>query len=125
MQRASAGQCWVIDNAQGKLLATLTMSHPPSTAIQALTPIALGAHCAWLNQLAVCPHHRGQGLARQLWQQGLHWAASMRITRIGLDTAIPAQHLIQLYRGWGFESCDEIHWPGKTYRSTIMQRQCP
>ncbi len=41
---------------------------------------------------------------------------------IGVDTAHPATHLVQLYRSWGFAEVDSIHWPGKTYDSVVMLR---
>lgn len=120
LARASAGQCWVMEDAHGRLVATLTMSYPPSPGIQALTPEARQTHCAWLNQLAVCPQHRGLGLAHQLWHTGKHWAQTQGAQVIGLDTALPAEHLIALYERWRFAKRDTIHWPGKTYDSAIM-----
>lgn len=125
LARAGAGQCWVMEDAHGGLIATLTMSYPPSQGIRELTPEARQEHCAWLNQLAVCPQHRGQGLAAQLWQLGRSWAIAQGARVIGLDTALPAEHLIALYERWGFVTRDTIHWPGKTYHSTIMMRPLP
>lgn len=43
-------------------------------------------------------------------------------TSIGLDTAQPATHLVDLYRSWGFATVDTVQWPGKTYPSVIMVR---
>ncbi|MFC7921508.1 GNAT family N-acetyltransferase [Streptomyces cinereoruber] len=56
---------------------------------------------AWLNQLAVDPDHRGQGLARLLREEGFQWARRSGATSVGLDMAQPASHLVQLYTGWG------------------------
>ncbi|MDO5090940.1 MAG: GNAT family N-acetyltransferase [Cardiobacteriaceae bacterium] len=120
LQRASAGQCWIMEDDAQRPIATLTMSYPPSQGIRELTPEARQEHCAWLNQLAVCPQHRGQGLARQLWQTGKAWARAQGAHSIGLDTALPATHLIALYANWGFVQRDTIHWPGKTYDSAVM-----
>lgn len=125
LHRASGGQCWVIEDASdpGRLIATLTMSMPPSQPLQRMTEQARVPHCAWLNQMAVHPDCRGEGLAARLWDLARTWALSEAgADSIGVDTAQPAAHLIALYEGWGFESRDIIHWPGKTYDSVVLVR---
>lgn len=119
--RARGGQCWVVER-DGVLIATLTMSLPPSNALQDLTNQARVPERAWLNQMAVARAARGLGLAADLWRRGLGWAADQGATSVGVDTAVPAEHLIALYRGWGFAEGDVIHWPGKTYDSVVMVR---
>lgn len=117
--RARGGQCWVVED-NGELVATLTMSLPPSKELQQLTAEARQPKRAWLNQVAVSPHMRGTGIARKLWGIGKTWAAGQGATSIGVDTAVPAVHLIDLYAGWGFGHRDTIHWSGKTYDSVVM-----
>jgi GNAT superfamily N-acetyltransferase len=120
VRRATVGSCWVAQTQDGRLVGTITMSIPPSEEIQRLTGKARGPGTAWLNQLAVAPHVRGQGLARRLWDIGRTWSLDQGVTRIGLDTAAPAHHLIAMYERWGFKACDLVRWSGKTYDSMVM-----
>jgi GNAT superfamily N-acetyltransferase len=121
LTRARGGQCWVVEQ-DGRLIGSLTMSMPPSDGLQELTPEARKPGRAWLNQVAVFPAARGLGIASDLWRRGRQWALSQQATSIGVDTAIPAEHLVQLYRAWGFAQVGSIHWEGKTYDSFVMTR---
>lgn len=120
-ERARGGRCWVVEH-DGQLVGSLTMSLPPSEGLRELTVEARHEHRAWLNQVAVSPQARGLGIAADLWQQGRRWALSQQATSIGVDTAVPAKHLIQLYGSWGFVRVGTISWPGKTYSSVVMAR---
>lgn len=119
--RAANGGCWVVE-LQGRIVATATVSVPPSHALQRLTPVAAAANTAWLNQFAVSPDHRGGGFASLLFRHGLDWAREQGMSTMGIDTAQPATDLISLYRHWGFEHRDLIRWEGKTYDSVVMSR---
>ncbi len=121
MRRASAGQCWVVDR-EGELVGTLTMSLPPSSELQAMTPAAQVPARAWLNQMAVHPSQQGNGIAGDLWTLAKSWAIDVGATSIGVDTAIPAVHLVDLYTRWGFHRCDTVRWYGKTYESVVMEQ---
>lgn len=121
LARARGGQCWVVEDRDA-IVASLTISLPPTSELQSLTGQACVAGRAWLNQVAVAPTHRGLGLASQLWAVGRAWAISQGATSIGVDTAVPAEHLVGLYAAWGFVPADTIHWPGKTYDSAVMVR---
>lgn len=120
-RRAHGGRCWIVERG-GDLIATLTMSLPPSSDLQELTVEASAAHRAWLNQVAVSPRARRSGLARGLWDIGKGWAIEQGATSVGVDTAVPATHLVNLYAAWGFDHRGVIHWPGKTYDSVVMIR---
>lgn len=120
--RARGGRCWVVECA-GAPVATLTISVPPGRGIRALTPVAREPGRAWLNQLAVAPEHRGRGLARALWAEGLAWAREQGVGAIGADTAISADRLVGMYGRWGFEHVDTVHWAGKTYDSAVLLRR--
>ena len=119
LRRARGGRCWVVER-DGRLVATLTMSLPPSAGLQDLTVEARRPGRAWLNQVAVASSLRRAGVARALWGIGRAWAAEHGAGSIGVDTAAAADHLVRLYRSWGFEHRDTIHWPGKTYDSVVM-----
>ncbi len=117
--RAAGGVSWVLV-AEGRIVATMTMSLPPSTQLRTLSTEAAAPGRAWLNQLAVDPTERGTGLARRLRDEGLTWARAAGASVVGVDTAEPATSLVDTYRRWGFVQREVIQWPGKTYRSVVM-----
>lgn len=121
LQRASAGRCWVVER-DSALVATLTVSVPPSAELRELTEEACVTDRAWLNQLAVSPDLRGTGIATHLWGLGRAWARAEGATSFGVDTATPATRLVQMYARWGFRQSGTIHWSGKTYDSVVMTR---
>lgn len=120
-ERASGGRCWVVEHNE-RLVGSLTMSLPPSSELQRLTPAARKSRRAWLNQVAVDPAARGHGIATELWRRGRQWARSEGAESVGVDTAVPAEHLVRMYGSWGFTAVGTISWPGKTYDSTVMTR---
>lgn len=120
-ERARGGQCWIVEDGV-QIVGTLTMSLPPSGGLQELTPVAREKNIAWLNQVAVSPDARGRGIAADLWRRGRQWAFSQGASLVGVDTALPADHLVRLYGSWGFVQAQTIHWPGKTYESVVMTR---
>ena len=122
LARAHGGQCWIVEDTAGAIQATLTMTFPPSEGLKELTSEARAEHRAWLNQVAVAPQMQRSGIASYLWDLGRRWAADHGARSVGVDTAIPADHLVRLYTSWGFEHRDTIHWAGKTYDSAVMTR---
>ena len=122
IRRAQAGRCWIVEDSN-QLLGTLTMSFPPSDSLRQLTPEAAMPKRAWLNQVAVSPAARGLGIASHLWGKGRRWASAQGAISVGVDTAIPASHLVELYSSWGFRRVDTIHHDGKTYDSAVMVRE--
>ena len=119
--RPLSGQSWVIERG-GALIATATVSIPPGEHIRRLTAVAREPRVAWLNQLAVHPRHRGEGLARRLLEQVVSHARRQDAQTLALDTAAPATRLRALYERWAFTEVETIHWPGKTYDSVVMSR---
>ncbi len=124
LRRASGGKTWVVER-DGALAAAMTISWPAEAALQELTPVAAAPGMAWLNQLAVDPERRGEGLASRLRDIGYAWCVEQGATHIGLDTALPAEHLVRMYTAWGFGQADTVQWPGKRYRSIVMTRELP
>jgi len=119
--RAGAGRCWVVESGD-RLVGTLTISLPPSAGLAMLTAAARQERRAWLNQVAVSPSFRSLGIATDLWRRGREWALAQGATSVGVDTAVDADHLVQLYAAWGFAGAETIHWAGKTYDSVVMTR---
>lgn len=114
------GASWVLADADDRLVGTVTATSPPGRGIKSLTSLALEPDRVWLNQLAVHPDVRGQGLATILWGAVREWAVEHGMRSVGLDTAEPAATLRGMYRRWGFVDADTVQWPGKTYRSVVM-----
>ena len=65
--------------------------------------------------LAVGPELRGRGTARVLFDAACEWARASGVTSVGLDTAVPAEHLAAMYARWGFVPAEVIRFEGKTY----------
>jgi GNAT superfamily N-acetyltransferase len=121
--RAAAGACWVmVDN--GEIVASVVMTLPGNEkTLGTLTAQARVPARVWLNQLGVDPRHRGKGYARVMRDVGFEWSRQQGMTSVGLTTALPAEHLVAMYSGWGFAGVDEVQWPGKSYRSIVMARE--
>lgn len=123
-QRVAEGVCWVVEH-DGRVSATMTMSVPPPEDIRSLSEHAHQSDTGWLCQVAVGPELRGRAVAKTLFDVACAWATSHDITRIGLDTAAPAAHLVAMYTRWGFKHVEDVHFPGKSYDSAVMTRNLP
>lgn len=119
LERVSEGACWVIEH-EGHIAATLTMSVPPPEDVQALTETARVLGRAWIGQIAVGSELRGRNVARLLFDVACDWARGNDIASVGLDTAVPAEHLAAMYERWGFQRADVVRFAGKTYDSVVM-----
>lgn len=120
-QRVAEGVCWVVEH-NGRVAASMTMSVPPPDDVRSLSEHAQEPATGWLCQVAVGPELRGRAVARTLFDLACAWATKHGITRIGLDTAAPATHLVAMYTRWGFEHVDNVRFPGKRYDSVVMTR---
>lgn len=123
-QRVAEGVCWVVEH-NGRVSATMTMSVPPPEDIRALSVHAQQSDTGWLCQVAVGPGLRGRAVAKTLFDVARAWAISHGITRIGLDTAAPAEHLVAMYTRWGFRRVDDVQFAGKNYNSAVMTQNLP
>jgi ribosomal protein S18 acetylase RimI-like enzyme len=79
----------------------------------------------YINQLAVRPDRKRQGLGRYLLDLAEARAHVSGVSLLRLDTAIPATHLVEMYRQRGFRVIGEVQWEGKTYRSYVMEKTLP
>jgi GNAT superfamily N-acetyltransferase len=77
---------------------------------------------ASLRQFAVDPELQGRGIGRALIARCESWATNTSHIELALDTAEPAEHLVRLYTGLGYEKVGFAQWPGKVYRSVVMSK---
>lgn len=118
-KRLAFGQGLVAE-LDGVVVGTITVR-----PVQTNSPVALYREPSVrsFSQFAVDPGHKGKGIGLALHEAALAWAASDGATVMALDTAAPAQGLIDMYRGWGYEVCGECDWrPHTNYVSVLMKR---
>lgn len=77
----------------------------------------------YVTQLAVLPTLKRRGIGRALLRLASEKARERNIPCLRLDTAIPATHLVDLYKSEGYVVIDEVQWERKTYRSCIMEKR--
>ncbi len=78
--------------------------------------------CVFIHQLAVRPDQKKNGIGSYLMDLAEQRALNAGISKLQLDTAIPAKHLVSMYQRRGFAPIKEVQWEGKTYRSYIMEK---
>lgn len=111
-QRMRRGEVYVLER-EGELVGTVKLEvRMPSG----------GEPHIYLSQLAVGPSHQGQGFGVRLLQLAEERARRAGVHRVRLDTAIPAEHLIRWYGAHGYVKVGEVQWPGKTYRSVVLEK---
>jgi GNAT superfamily N-acetyltransferase len=117
--RAELGQCLVAE-IEGRLVGTVTWYGPGG-----------GGACDWyrrpevaaFGQLAVNPDHQGRGIGSNLIAEVERRARQAGAFELALDTAEPAQHLVDYYARLGYRVVEHAQWAGKTYRSLIMSKR--
>lgn len=77
---------------------------------------------AYVGQFAVTPNLKKQGLGLLLMQYCENLARSEAYEGLQLDTAIPAEHLVNWYQSMGYQVVGTTHWEGKTYDSYIFEK---
>ena len=50
------------------------------------------------------PDYKGRGLGKKLHEAALEYASKHGGKIMALDTALPATHLIEMYRRWGYRN---------------------
>ncbi len=118
-ERFAMGQ-GLLAEVDNRIVGTLTV-RPPQPA----SGIALfRAPTTWtLSQFGVLPECRGQGVGKRLHDAALLHARAHGGVTIALDTAAPAEDLIEMYRRWGYQVVGECDWrPRTNYLSVVMAR---
>lgn len=118
IERIERGVCWVAWD-DGKPVGTLTYYPADATG-----------GCDWYDrpevaafgQFAVARELRGTGLGDRLLQLAVDQACGDGARELALDTAEPAEWLIDYYAKRGFRFIQFVRWDGVNYRSVIMSR---
>lgn len=77
---------------------------------------------AYVGQFAVAPQYKKHGLGSLLMQHCESLAKSENYEGLQLDTAIPAEHLVNWYLKMNYKIVGTTHWEGKTYDSYIFEK---
>lgn len=77
---------------------------------------------AYLGQFAISPDLKRQGLGSIIMDFCEQLANDEKYEAIQLDTAKPAEHLVEWYKKRGYKIVGEMHWEGKTYDSYIFEK---
>jgi GNAT superfamily N-acetyltransferase len=115
-KRCAHGHCFVALIGQA-IVGTVCVS-PPDAGNDCLhyrDPTLPHGH-----QFAVDPSAQGLGVGQMLMTAVERWAIEHGYSKIGLDTAEGATHLIEMYERWGYRTIGVTQWAGKVYRSVVM-----
>jgi len=106
------GRTFVLD-LQGEIIATMKLRH---------RNVIDERPCLYVGRFAVQPDLQGQGLGIYLLNLAEKLAKREGCSRIQLDTAQPAEHLVKFYEGNGFKIMKPTYFEGKTYCSWVLEK---
>jgi GNAT superfamily N-acetyltransferase len=116
--RISDGECFIAE-IDGKIVGTITLH-------LARRSWADGWYehdgVATFGQFAVEPVSQTNGIGRLLMNHVEQRARQAGAKELALDTAEPAQHLIDYYTRRGYRFIEYRQWEGKTYRSVVLSK---
>lgn len=117
-RRGTRGTCLVAQR-DGRLVGTIAVHGPDprSECARFREP-----DVAILEQFAVEPSLQGTGIGDALFAEAEAVARRMGARRAFGDTAEGATHLVDWYARRGWRIVDTVQWPGKTYRSVVLQK---
>jgi GNAT superfamily N-acetyltransferase len=118
-ERCGRGATFVAE-ADAHVVATLTVAVPESSKDYGEFATPTSWH---LEQFAVEPLLQGTGVGRALVAAAERYAKDHGATTILGDTSERARHLITLYERAGYRVVGHMQWPGKTYRSVVMEKR--
>ena len=81
-----------------------------------------GRNTAYISQFAIDPLYKKMGLGSQLMDYCENLAEAEGFDGVQLDTAIPADYLVQWYKRRGYNIVDTVHWDGKNYDSYVLEK---
>jgi ribosomal protein S18 acetylase RimI-like enzyme len=111
-ERISKGKCFVL-RSEGEIVATIIFK---------VENHFTGNRTAYLSQLAVHPNHKKNGIGTMLMDFCENLAIQQGFDGIQLDTAKPADHLVNWYLKREYRIVGETRWEKKTYESFIFEK---
>lgn len=78
--------------------------------------------CAYIGQFGILPAYKRNKLGSLMMDFVEEIAQSEGYRQVQLDTAKPAQHLVELYLKRGYHIIGDTHYEGKTYESWIFEK---
>lgn len=117
--RCSLGTCLVAEEG-GRLIGTVTF-HDGSSSQHNVPFLRPGM--MFFEQFGVDPEWHGQGVGRALMAEVERRSLAAGARELACDTAESAEHLIAMYRHWGYELESRWQWPGKRYFSVGMVKR--
>jgi GNAT superfamily N-acetyltransferase len=117
-RRATRGACLVAERG-GRVVGTLSMHRG---AEDEETDAYRDPRVAILEQLAVEPDLQSAGIGAALMAEALRRARAEGAARALGDTSEGATHLVAWYERMGFRVVGLVRWPGKTYRSVLLEK---
>ncbi len=111
-QRIAQGRAFVLE-LNNKIVATILFSQENHFT---------NKKTAYVGQFAVLPELKKHGFGSILMDYCENFAFAEGYEGIQLDTAQPAEHLVNWYLKRGYKVVGETHWEGKTYRSYIFEK---
>jgi predicted N-acetyltransferase YhbS len=118
-RRASRGTCLVAER-DGRVVGTIAVQ-PPNPQSPSAREREPGV--ALLGQFAVEPSLQRSGIGDALFAEAERVAARMGARTLLGDTAEGASHLVGWYERRGWRVVDTVQWPGKTYRSVVLEKR--
>lgn len=106
------GRTFVLD-LNGKLVGTMKLQNQN---------VLDDRPCLYVGRFAVEPKLQGQGLGLYLLNLAERLAKREKCTCLQLDTAQPAEHLLNFYQDYGFKIMKQTYFEGKTYCSWILEK---
>lgn len=118
-KRLASGHALVAESAR-ELVGTITVRPPqPESQVELYRDGRTWTIC----QFAVAPELKGTGLGKLLYEAAESHAILNGGGTMALDTAAPAEALIAMYRGWGYDLVGEVDWrPHTNYLSVVMSK---
>lgn len=119
-ERISKGFCLVAVDGGQRLCGTV-MIYPHDPESLAITYRHQGV--VWFGKFAVEPELQGRGLGKRLFEEVERRARIAGAKLLACDTAKPATHLVEMYRGWGMKVVEEVDWPMTNYLSVLLAKE--
>lgn len=112
-RRMAQGRTLLVQDSEGAAIGTILMFESNKIT---------GRKSAYFGQFGFLPEYKGRGLGSRVMDFVEDLARREGYECAQLDTAKPAQHLVDMYLKRGYRIVGETHFEGKTYDSWIFEK---